>query len=215
MSSNKSLLSLVALGITLCVTPAAQAQNILSNYGNTVLTTTTSFSNTRLLAQQFTTGGTAVTLSSATLRLVALSGKSETATPEVSLYSDAAGTPGSSQGVLGSQLITPVSPPDVTFTPAFGFALNANTSYWIVVRDAVPTTNGYWTRVEDPGTSDYSVVFGIDTVSNNSGATWDTFEPTGSYQMSLVTTAVPEANTFALALPALALIGAVLVRRRC
>ena len=213
LTTRAVLLFAAAIATAPLLGTAAHAQNtIVSNISESVSTFTT-FTDTTFLAQQFTTGATTLSLSSATLQLG--NGKSATPTAQVSLYTSTAGSPGTAITVIGTPVAV-TSSSNYTFTAGSPIALAANTAYWLVLRSSTPSSDGVWTGTANASSSDFGAMFGANARSVNTGGSYTPGVLLAGQNFSTNlqnAVAVPEAGAgylAAFALPALAFV----VRRR-
>jgi hypothetical protein len=211
----KTLACLVVLGAsTIGGMNVATAEVVFGNLGATgtgaLSSTNTDFGpadGTKALAQGFTTGSSNdyLTLQSITLGLF------NDLTPDlrtVSIYSNNAGSPGTSLFTSSSQAVT------TTNKYTFAFAnpkLNANTTYWIVPEGPASwyVENGFANPTEQNGSGYAFVGTRLSTVST--GGPWTSSGLT-SYSVSIQ--AVPEPSTYAMAAIGAGVAGLMGWRRR-
>lgn len=161
-------------------------------------------------AQSFTTGPTDLTLSKISLIVLVPTGP---VSVNLSLYSDAAGTPGTLAVDLGTKVLsTSIAQNDFLYSGSF--ALAANTTYWAVAYDPTNTNRWYPTNVGQTG--------GVGTLGGSAtstdGTTWTAGRQALLIQVEgqAITTAVPEPTTLAsAAFAGLASLAISLRRRRC
>ncbi|MFO0954147.1 MAG: choice-of-anchor R domain-containing protein [Isosphaeraceae bacterium] len=157
------------------------------------------------VGQKFTTDGNAYTLSS----VRAILGDNTPISVNMRIYSDNAGTPGSSLFDLGGQSATLSAA--TTWTAPGAFTLSANTTYWAVAFNASNT----W-RITSSTTNTGTGTFG-DVAFGNDGTTWLNFANSRTLVEinGVAVAAVPEPGPAALAglAGSLALITRVRLRR--
>jgi hypothetical protein len=194
---------------------SVQAAVVISNMGANGLTDSSSNlssdnTNTVWHATGFTTGSVAQNLDWVSLVVSNNEALTGSPTKTVDLFSDNAGSPGSS---LGSSVSTSVGFKGVyTFNFGPGTNLAANTSYWIL-----PDVGLKWYRATadaDPTAQNSSgfIYAGADKRSVDSGLTWE--DRTQNYTVSIATVPVPEPQTVALLGAGGAAMAAGLLRRR-
>ena len=118
---------------------------------------------------------------------------------------------GTQNGVVsnGSDVPTPLDVPD--------FSLSAGQTYGLYVVTTDTTDINYTNGANVFNNANLSFSGGIGKTYGTNGFDGDTFSPrtwNGTVNYTLSAVAVPEASTFALALPALGMVGAVLIKRR-
>lgn len=210
--------SLIALCAAAAAATGAHAQTpVFGNFGAEATNAQSVVLNVNNVASvRFATGAQSVLISSVQVSLSQVFSQSSTG---FAIFSNSSGNPGSELFSFGTRTIDNPSDTsqDYTFSTGGSFLLQANTVYHL--RNV--TTNGeevFWKKT-NPATAP--------TALNGSGITYQDnlftpgfgnpyFPTQGNLRFQLAGPAVeiPESSTFALALPALALIGAVLVRRR-
>lgn len=179
----------------------------LSTTNTDILPVATGEGDTSALAQGFTTGSSAQFL---TLQSVVLGLFAEPGVPArtVSLFSDAAGVPGSELAVSNAVSISSQAKYTFSFS---SLQLSPNTSYWIVPQSDVSWyVNSTFTAPGAQNTSGYSYL-GTAAKTFESAGSW---EATGLTSYSLSVTAVPEPSTYALAAIGVAAGGLMRWRRR-
>jgi hypothetical protein len=167
----------------------------------------------------FTTDNNAYTMDTVTLNMelggssasIAVGAPAVSDIPEVDLYSDSGGSPGSLIAVLAAIGTPTFSLQDVDFAGG-GNALAANTTYWIVLRALSGNVSWGYTTTNNGSGIGFTDNIGS---SSNSGATW--FTEVGDFPDQAEVTAdlvgAPEPSTMLLTGAAfLALAG--VVRRR-
>ena len=160
-----------------------------------------------LRAVSFTTASTPFYVTTATLRLVNYISTTDTAL--LSLRLDDGGAPSDSIYAL---LIAPVSASNTVnnfvFTTTSAVTLAGNTTYWLVIAATSNTETFSWTRPEDPVTPTGIATFGVQAISEDSGAEWS---DGGSGPHSFAINGVPEPSTALLC--GLGLAGVLFSRR--
>lgn len=170
-------------------------------------------SNGSVVANSFTTSNEPLPLESATLLLGASAGGGMSFV--VSLYSDNLGTPAAMlTGLTGNSM--PSAAGEYTYTAGTGgFALAANTTYWLRVELSAPVLNSSatvpWSETSDLSESSpegWTMGTRVSQSVNNGAAGAWTLDPTRAMMFSL--NVVPEPASAALAL----LSSGLLFRRR-
>jgi hypothetical protein len=212
---GKSIACVVALVVSGLVSGSiATAEVVFGNLGATgtaaLSSTNTDFGptdGTRALAQGFTTGSSNdyLTLQSITLGLF------DNTSPDlrtVSIYSNNAGSPGTSLFTSSSQAVTTTNKYTFTFANP---KLNANTTYWIVPGGPASwyVENGFTNPTEQNGSGYAFVGTRLSTVGT--GGPWTSSGLT-SYSVSIQ--AVPEPSTYAMAAIGAGVAGLMGWRRR-
>lgn len=197
----------------LCALASAAAQTVyVSNLGeppvNGIL-----IASDRWIAQPFVSG-TSVGYELDTISFSSAGAFGSPSGFSLRLFSDNAGSPGSS---LGSLIGSEPTPSGVYTYTASGITLSASTKYWAVLSaDTDIATGGYFWRLA--GTANFtsqdgwSLAVGESMFSANSGGIW-----TGSgnnYMLSVSGSAVPEPASTAVFMGAVALISAWVIRRK-
>ena len=195
--------------------PAHAQVALLGNFASPASGVTQQFASPSIYSVRFTTGAQPVTVSQAQASLGTLSGTG--ATMNFGIYSDRLANPSVLLFSLGSQFIsTEGATPDVTFTGTGSFLLTANTTYHLR-GNVTGTASVLWARTQTVGATPTAqngsgIVFNSYRSSPDNGATYSDFAGF-PLRVNILGAIVPESGTFALLLPALALLGAAVARR--
>ena len=201
----------------------ARAGIVFDSLPPTVASTGLDSLGTYVMAQSFTTGSVASVIDSITLPLSS-SDLSSGAAFVLAVYRDSgSGTPDDNGGMAGLYVpdssVNSLSSTNYTFNSS-SFLLNdvlaPNTRYWVgawssAIVTGVSSVNWHWTS----STSGVGVAGSLYAYSTDAGSTWTTgaADVDGSYQMQVVTSAVPEPGTMVLA-GLVCGMGGVIYRRR-
>jgi hypothetical protein len=154
--------------------------------------------NTESLAAPFTTGNTAASLSVVSVSLASANGSGGHF--NLSLYSDAGGSPGSSLAALSGN-DSPTSAGTYTYTNTSPLVLSADTTYWIVASspDATGATAFQW-NLTFSAALDAGSMWTTGGGKYNSGGGWNS-SGGGVYQQFSVTVANPVPPALAIFQP--------------
>lgn len=201
--------ALAAITLSLLNARESRAEVVFSNFPDSGAATEGSvFGPDRLKDIRFSVGAAAYTLDSVE---AFLTGNGGSAT--LSLFSDnGAGVPGSLLTTIATQTVSGAGV--VAFVPGSTFTLAAGTTYHLVMGGGADITwnqnlnNTPASARNGSGFSNYGTTFSFDN-----GATWPVSNVNSQVQIN-ASAVVPEAGTLALALPALGMVGAVVIKRR-
>ena len=198
----------------------ARAGIVFDSLPPTVASTGFDSLGTYVMAQSFTTGSEASKVDSITLPLSS-SNLSSTQGFIVGVFTDAAGLPNLTSAVAAAfsldSSVTSLTSENYTFNSS-GYLVNGtlapNTRYWVTAFSAyagVSSVNWHWTT----STSGVGVAGSLYAYNAYGSGSWTTgaADMDGSYQMQVVTSAVPEPGTMVLA-GLVCSVGGVSYRRR-
>ncbi|MEA3188346.1 MAG: hypothetical protein QOD99_2176 [Chthoniobacter sp.] len=152
------------------------------------------------MAEAFTTGASAATLNSITVRMLTASGGGGFS---VQLYSNVGDSPGTSLITLSGNT-NPATAGDYTYTGSFALAPSA--TYWVfeTVTQSAPNKVYTWSETasnSETGISGWTIRDGFKDRSQNNGVPGAWFNDVGSpFQLSVDVTVVPEPGTWAMVL---------------
>jgi hypothetical protein len=177
---------LIALG-----TSPTLADTILSDNTSKATAFTEIVTTTRWVTSSFGTDASPdLDLASVTLRMQV----DGAGTASLGIYTDTANHPGVLVGTLTSPSSFTTTSANNTFTSS-GLTLNANTTYWVVLRALTGQFEWAWTA-DNTGTGvGFQHTWGF---SQNSGGTWNTFTSEPMIMQVVATTAVPEPSSVIL-----------------
>jgi len=211
------LLAVLGLGVIMCLPGVTNATTLFNNLGSSFaggLMAVSQRASVQWVASSFGTGNASYVLDSVTLNMARTEHNfNGYVNAEVDIYTDdgsTAGAPGTKRGgaltLIGNIPEYPSSNfADVTFT-ASGITLNANSTYWVVLKAVGDNGHLEWSYTNQ-ATHPYSLYTYDPTTTAPSSVVWHTWDISGAMIMKV------EANPSAVPVPSgLLLLGAGLVR---